>query len=176
MTTPQYPASPFEPEPALSAQRRAELIVQIQNAPAALRKAVSGLSEEQLGTLYRKWTIRQIVHHLADSHVNSYVRFTWTLTEQQPTIKAYDEGRWAALDDSRTGGVAAPLALLEALHARWVQLLRSMSAEQFARSFVHRETNEVVTLDAAICYYAWHGRHHTGQIQWLREQNGLRNE
>jgi uncharacterized damage-inducible protein DinB len=172
MTAPQYPAGPLESEPASGPQGRSALVAAIQAAPAALRAAVAGLSQAQLDTRYRNWTIRQIVHHLADSHVNSYVRFKWALTEERPTIKAYDEGRWAALEDSRTGDVGAPLALLEALHARWVQLLRSMSDEQFARSFVHPETGDVVTLDAALRYYAWHGRHHTAQIRWLREQNG----
>ena len=104
--------------------------------------------------------------------MNSYIRFKWTLTEERPTIKAYDEGRWAALDDSRQGDIRAPLGLLDGLHARWVQLMRSLSEAQFARSFVHPETTEVVTLDAALSYYAWHGRHHMGQIRWLREQNG----
>src|SRR5579859_5990224 len=98
----------------------------IEAAPtAALRAAVAGLSEDQLDTRYRNWTIRQIVHHLADSHVHSYLRFKWALTEERPTIKPYDEGCWAALADARTGDVRAPLALLEGLHARWVQLLRS---------------------------------------------------
>jgi uncharacterized damage-inducible protein DinB len=172
MLAPQYPAGPFKPEAGLGSERRAELIAEIQSAPATLRKAVAGLLEDQLDTRYKNWTIRQIVHHLADSHVNSYIRFKWTLTEGRPTIKAYDEGRWAALEDSRTGDIRAPLALLEGLHARWVQLLRSMTEEQFARSFIHPETGDVVTLEAALCYYAWHGRHHTGQIQWLREQHG----
>jgi len=153
-------------------RNREELIAVIAAAPAALRKAVAGLTESQLDTRYRNWTVRQIVHHLADSHVNSYIRFKWTLTEERPTIKAYDEGRWAALEDSRRGDVSAPLALLEGLHARWVQLLRSMAAEQLARSFVHPESGDVVTLHAALCYYAWHCRHHTGQIQWLRQQHG----
>jgi hypothetical protein len=112
------------------------------------------------------------VHHLADSHVNSYVRFKWALTEEQPTIKAYDEGRWAALEDSRTGDVRAPLALLDGLHARWVQLLRSMADDQFARSFLHPETGKSVSLSAALCYYAWHCRHHTAQITWVRERRG----
>jgi uncharacterized damage-inducible protein DinB len=172
MQAPQYPAGPFKPETDLGPKRRVALIAEIQGAPAVLRQAVSGLSETQLDTRYKNWTIRQIVHHLADSHVNSYIRFRWTLTEERPTIKAYDEGRWAALEDSRTGDIRAPLALLEGLHARWVQLLRSMTEEQFARSFIHPETGDVVTLEAALCYYAWHGRHHTGQIQWLREQHG----
>jgi uncharacterized damage-inducible protein DinB len=172
MDAPQTPAGPFAPEDNYGPQRRDELIRLIESAPAALRDAVAGLSDEQLGTPYRNWTVRQIVHHLADSHVNSYVRFKWALTEERPTIKAYDEGRWAALADSRTGDVRAPLALMEALHARWVQLLRSLTDEQFARAFVHPEAGQTVTLSAALCYYAWHGRHHTGQIRWLREQRG----
>jgi len=172
MIAPQNPAGPFKAEPVLGHERRSQLIAEIEGAPADLRTAVSRLSEEQLDTRYRNWSIRQIVHHLADSHVNSYIRFKWTLTEERPTIKAYDEGRWAALDDSRQGDIRAPLGLLDGLHARWVQLMRSLSEAQFARSFVHPETTEVVTLDAALSYYAWHGRHHTGQIRWLREQNG----
>ena len=172
MTPPQYPAGPFVPEPILSTTQRAALVAQIEAAPAALRRAITGLSDEQLDTRYRNWTIRQIVHHLADSHVHSYIRFKWTLTEERPTIKAYDEGRWAALEDSRRGDVGVPLALLEGLHGRWVQLLQTLSEEQFARSFLHPETDETVTLDAALGYYAWHGRHHTGQIQWLRQQRG----
>jgi uncharacterized damage-inducible protein DinB len=156
----------------MSPERRAALIAEIDGAPAALRLAVSGLSENQLDIRYRNWTIRQIVHHLADSHVNSYIRFKWTLTEERPTIKAYDEGRWAALEDSRLGDVRTPLTLLDGLHACWVQLMHSLSEEQFARAFLHPESGESVTLNAALCYYAWHGRHHTGQIQWLRHQNG----
>jgi hypothetical protein len=172
MTAPEYPAGPFEPEPTLDHSRRGSLIAEIRSTPAALRKVVFGLSDDQLDTRYRNWTIRQIVHHLADSHVNSYIRFKWTLTEERPTIKAYNEGRWADLEDSRKGDVSAPLFMLEGLHARWVQLLDSLSEEQFARSFIHPETGDVVTLNAALCYYAWHGRHHTAQIQWLREQKG----
>jgi uncharacterized damage-inducible protein DinB len=156
----------------LAPGRRAELIAEIQGAPAALCRVISGLSEDQFNTRYRNWTVRQIVHHLADSHVNSYVRFKWTLTEERPTIKAYDEGEWAALADSRTGDVSAPLSLLEGLHGRWIQLLLSLSDEQFARSFVHPQTGEVISLNMALGYYVWHGKHHTGQIQWMREQNG----
>jgi uncharacterized damage-inducible protein DinB len=170
MDAPQNPAGAFVPEDNYGPERRDEFIAVIANAPAALREALAGLSEEELDTPYRNWTIRQIVHHLADSHVNSYVRFKWTLTEKQPTIKAYDEGRWAALADSRTGDIQAPLALLEGLHARWVQLLRSLTEEQLARSFIHPETGQTVTLSAALGYYAWHCRHHTAQINWLREQ------
>lgn len=144
----------------------------IEEAPAVLRRAVAGLSEDQLNARYRNWTIRQIVHHIADSHVNSYIRFKWALTEERPTIKAYDECRWAALADARTGDVRAPLALLEGLHACWVQLLRSMSDDQFARSFVHPETGQTVSLKAALCSYAWHCKHHSAQITWLRQRRG----
>src|SRR5262249_40092820 len=152
--------------------RRAEFIAVLDQAPAAVRRAVAGLTDERLDTRYRNWTVRQIVHHLADSHVNSYVRFKWALTQERPTIKAYDEGRGAALEDSRAGDSAARLALLEGLHARWVQLLRAMTDEQFARSFFHPETGQSVSLNAALCYYAWHCRHHTAQITWLRERHG----
>jgi uncharacterized damage-inducible protein DinB len=172
MEPPQNPAGPFTPEEISDPRRLADFIAGIEAAPALLREAVAGLSGEQLDTRYRNWTIRQIVHHLADSHVNSYVRFKWALTEDTPTIKPYDEGRWAALDDSRDGDVGPALALLEGLHRRWVQLLRSMTAEQFARRFFHPETGQQVSLSAALCYYAWHCRHHTGQITWLRQTKG----
>src|SRR4051794_5535205 len=172
MDAPQYPAGPYEAQERPDARRRGEDIAALEAAPAALRRAVAGLSAGQLDTRYRNWTVRQIVHHLADSHVNSYIRFKWALTEEVPTIKAYDEGRWAALEDSRTGDVRAPLALMEGLHARWVQLLRSMAEADFDRSFIHPETSETVSLRATLCYYAWHCRHHTAQIRWLRQQRG----
>ncbi len=172
MEPPQYPAGAFVPEDGYGPQRRAEFVAVLADAPAALQKLVGGLSDEQLDTAYRNWTIRQIVHHLADSHVNSYVRFKWALTEDRPTIKAYDEGQWAALADSRTGGMQEPLALLDGLHARWVQLLRSLTEEQFARAFVHPETGETVSLNAALCHYAWHCRHHTAQIAWVCRRHG----
>jgi hypothetical protein len=172
MQPPQNPAGEFVAEQNVDRERRAELIAIIEKAPANLRKAVAGLSNEQLNTRYRNWTIRQIVHHLPDSHVNSYIRFKWALTEEQPTIKAYYEDRWAALEDSRMGDIQAPLALLEGLHARWLPLLRSMTEPQFARSFIHPETGQSVSLNGALCYYAWHCRHHTAQIKWVREQHG----
>jgi hypothetical protein len=172
MDAPQNPAGVFVAEESYDLPRRMQFIAEIEQAPAALRQAVAGLSEQQLETRYRNWTIRQIVHHLADSHVNSYIRFKWALTEEQPTIKAYDEGQWAALDDSRMGDIRAPLALLEGLHARWVQLLRAMTEPQFARAFLHPETGKLVSLSAALCSYAWHCRHHTAQITWLRQRHG----
>lgn len=168
---PQNPAGEFVAEEKLTSERRAQLIADMEKAPAVLRQAVAGLSDEQLNTRYRNWTIRQIVHHITDSHVNCYVRFKWALTEEQPTIKAYDDGRWASLEDSRAGDIRAPLALLEGLHTRWVQLLRSMTPDQFARCFIHPETGKSISLNGALCYYAWHCKHHTAQITWLREQH-----
>lgn len=172
MEAPLNPAGEFAAEQECTPARIAELIEQIASAPAELRKAVAGLTESQLDTLYRNWSIRQIVHHLADSHVNSYIRFKWALTEDQPTIKAYFEDRWVALADSKHGEIAAPLALFDAIHARWAQLLKSMEYGDFEKSFIHPETSQQVTLKSALCYYPWHSRHHTGQILWLRQQHG----
>jgi hypothetical protein len=172
MQPPQDPAGPFHAEENYSDQRRAEFIEIITQAPARLRQAVDGLSDQQLDVRYRNWTIRQIVHHLADSHIHSYIRFKWTLTEEQPIIKPYDDSRWAELPDSRTGDIHAALSLFDGLHAQWVQLLRAMSKEQFARTFFHPETGKNVSLNEALCSYAWHCKHHTAQIAWLCEQNG----
>lgn len=169
---PQNPAGAFVPEDSYGPSRRADFIAAVAGAPASLRAQVTAFSGQQLDTPYRNWTVRQIVHHLADSHVNAYVRFKWTLTEDRPTIKPYDEGRWSALEDARTGDVAAPLALLEGVHARWVQLIGTLTEEQFTRAYFHPESGATVSLNAALCYYAWHGRHHTAQIAWVREQHG----
>jgi hypothetical protein len=172
MDAPQYPAGPFVPEESIDDNRRAELIAVIEAAPGILEQAVAGLSDAQLDTKYKNWTVRQIVHHVADSHVNCYIRFKWALTEEAPTIKTYDEGRWSALEDARKGDIAAPLALLKGLHRRWVQLMRSMTPEQFTRSFLHPETGKLVSLSSALANYSWHCKHHTGQITWLRRNRG----
>ncbi|OWK44411.1 YfiT family bacillithiol transferase [Fimbriiglobus ruber] len=172
MDAPVNPAGDFVPEESYGPERRNEFIGTIETTPATAREIVSDLQAHQLDTRYRVWSVRQIVHHLADSHVNSYVRFKWALTEDHPTIKAYDEGRWAALADTVQGDVRAPLLLLEGLHLRWVQLLRTMTDEQFRRSFYHPETGKTIRLSEALCYYAWHCRHHVAQIRWLREQRG----
>ena len=168
MTAPQYPAGPFVPEERYSEDRRQESIAVIQQAPAALRSAVAGLTDAQLDTRYRNWTIRQIVHHLADSHVNAYVRFKLGLTEERPTIKPYDEGRWSGLADARGADVESSLQMLDGLHARWVFLLRALSGDAFERAFYHPEDREVVALWRALAYYVWHGRHHTAQIESVR--------
>lgn len=172
MEAPQYPVGALKAEDKLDLQARAALIAQIEEAPTLLRKALSGLSEDQLGTVYKNWSIRQIVNHIADSHVNSYVRFKWTLTEDKPAIKAYDENLWSALAEAKTGDLEPSLLILEGIHQRWVRLLRSMGEGEFARAFLHPD-GRTITLDRALQIYAWHGRHHTGQVLWLRE-NRLR--
>lgn len=172
MEAPQNPAGPLDRVDDYSDARRDELIAAIAASPAELRRTAGDLDETQLDAVYRNWSIRQIVHHLADSHIHSYIRFKWALTEPEPTIKAYNEGDWALLADSRTGGVAAPLAMYEGTHACWVELLRAMTADDYARGFIHPETTKRVTLKSALNVYAWHGRHHTAQIQWLRDRNG----
>lgn len=169
---PANPAGEYVPEPNLTADRRAELIAEIERAPQAMAQAVAGLSEAQLDVKYRNWTVRQIVHHLADSHAHIYVRFKWALTEDEPVIKPYHEGNWADLADSQAGDVAAPLAMLDGVHRCWVKLLRAMTLDDFARRFNHPETGKAVPLNDALAHYAWHGRHHTAQIAWLRGQHG----
>jgi uncharacterized damage-inducible protein DinB len=169
---PEFPVGPFVPEPHATAARRAELIAQLAALPAELRATVNGLTDEQLDTKYKNWTLRQIVHHVADSHINSYVRFRWALTEERPTIKAYFEAEWVQLPDARTGPVELSLALLDALHARWVVLLEALTDADFARTYFHPQSGKTVSLTEALSNYAWHGRHHTGQIAWLRAARG----
>jgi hypothetical protein len=165
---PQNPAGEYLAIDRPSADERALLIAEIVDLPHRLRDAVAGLSDAQLDTRYRNWTIRQIVHHLADSHAHSYIRFKWALTEPTPRIKAYNEGDWSALADARTGDIAAALAMVEGVHAKWGQLLRLMTGADFDRAFEHPETNQLVPLGRALGYYTWHGRHHVSQIEWLR--------
>jgi hypothetical protein len=149
------------------------LIDQIDEAPAKMRAAVKGLSTEQLNTPYRPggWTVRQVVHHLPDSHMNAFMRFRWALTEEDPTIKPYDQERWAQLEDSQKAPAEISLTLLEALHQRWVMLLRSLKPRDFARTFRHPELG-VVSLEKNLSLYAWHGRHHVAHITSLRERMG----
>src|SRR5215467_6882563 len=175
MTDLRYPIGKFSFEGSNSEAERSRLIDQIAEAPAQLREAINGLSPEQLDTPYRPggWTVRQVVHHVPDSHLNSYARFKLALTEDQPTIKDYREDRWAELADARIGPVETSLALLESLHKRWVTMLRSLAPEQFARTFVHPELGSV-SLDRNLSLYAWHGRHHVAHITALRERMGWR--
>jgi uncharacterized damage-inducible protein DinB len=170
---PRYPIGPFEYRGPLDDQQRQTLISRIEETPARLRAAVGGLTDEQLDTPYREggWTVRQVVHHVPESHLNSYVRFKLALTEDEPTIKPYFEDRWAELDDARTAPIALSLDLLEAVHGRWVWFLRSLKTKDFERAFQHPDLGKV-TLDKNVALYAWHGRHHVAHITSLRERMG----
>ena len=149
------------------------MIEEISVVPMRMREAISGLTPAQLDTPYREggWTLRQVVHHVPDSHLNAYIRFKLGLTEDMPTIKPYDEARWAELADTHETPVKTSLAMLEALHDRWVRLLKSMKAADFQRRITHPE-NGVMTLDAMLGDYEWHGRHHVAHITSARERNG----
>jgi hypothetical protein len=171
MSDPRYPIGKFEwSEPNTNADRK-KYIQQIEEAPAKLRAAVKGLNDMQLDTPYREggWTVRQVVHHLPDSHMNAYVRFKLALTEERPTIKPYDQARWAELPDSKLP-VEPSLRILESLHERWVTVLRAMAPSDFARTINHPELG-VVGLDRYLALYAWHGRHHVAHITSLVERN-----
>ncbi len=174
MVDERYPIGRAEVVERLTPERRAELIGEVEAAPAAFRAALEGLTEEQLDTPYREggWTVRQVAHHLPDSHMNAYVRFRLALTEDGPTIKPYLEKGWAELPDARTLPPEPSLRLLEALHQRWVALLRAMTPEDFERTFVHPEHGRRMTLDQTLQVYAWHGKHHTAHVKGLRERKG----
>jgi uncharacterized damage-inducible protein DinB len=169
----RYPIGRFAARPSLTAAERHDLIEDIAAVPVALRAAVSDLAPEQLDTPYRPggWTVRQLVHHMPDSHLNSYVRFKLAVTEQEPTIKPYNEAAWAELADARHENIELSLTLLEALHRRWAVFLHSLTPEQYARAFRHPELG-LVTLDATVQLYAWHGRHHLAHINSLRARLG----
>lgn len=170
----RYPTGRFQrPTTTLSTAERRRHIETIASTPAALRKAVDGLSDAQLDTPYRPggWTVRQLVHHVPDSHLNAYTRFKLALTEDVPTIKPYDEARWAQLGDVPATPVATSLSLLETLHVRWVALLESVAQKDFERLLVHPE-NGTMTLDQLLALYSWHGPHHVAHVTRLRERNG----
>ena len=171
-TSLQYPIGPFRYEGADTAQLE-QWITDIEALPGKLRTAVHGFNAEQLETPYRDggWTVKQVVHHVADSHMNAFIRFKLALTEDKPTIKPYDEAAWAEIEDGRINDIGVSLALIEALHVRWGLLLRSMTAEQFERHFIHPESGET-PLRRATGIYAWHGKHHTAHITSLRERMG----
>lgn len=155
----------------MTAEERRAAIDAIAAAPAELRKVVHGLTDEQLDTPYRPggWTVRQLVHHVADSHMNAYTRFRLAFTEQNPTIKPYDEARWAELDDARTLPVDVSLTLLDAMHSRLVTLLRGASDDHFQRTLTHPD-NGPMTVDALLSVYSWHGRHHAAHVSALRDR------
>ena len=170
----RFPLGRFSfPESPVPAERRAELIDSIANTPAAVREAVLGLSDDQLDTPYREggWSLRQVVHHLVDSHVNSYCRFKLTATENHPTIRTYDEAAWGELEDARTADVGVSLAILDALHARWTTWLRTLTDEDWRRTMYHPESGDLV-IDQLLALYGWHGPHHVAHITDLRNRMG----
>ncbi len=169
----RYPVGKFELPKEVTPAVRQEAIEELDAAPSKVREAVAGLNEAQLDTPYREggWTVRQVVHHLVDSHMNAYIRLRFALTESQPTIKPYDENEWAHLEDARSAPAEVSLRLLEPLHERWVRLLRSMKTEQFGRTLVHPD-HGIKNVDWLLFLYSWHGRHHTAHITELRKQKG----
>ena len=166
-----YPVGQCEYPEVVSPESRKRHIEELAAAPAHFRDAVRGLNDSQLDTPYRPggWTVRQVIHHVPDSHMNSYVRFRLALTEDEPLIKPYDEKRWAELTDASSEPVEVSLQLLDALHRRWVVLLRSLSDADYARRFRHPELG-VVRLDTSLAAYAWHCRHHAAHITRLRDR------
>jgi hypothetical protein len=167
----RYPIGPFKAVMPVTTELRSAAIDAIAGLPARMREAVASLSDGQLDTPYRPggWTVRQVVHHVADSHMNGYIRVKLTLTEDTPTIKPYDENAWSLLADMRLP-VAVSLDLLDGIHTRWVAVYRSMAPDQFARAFVHPELGAEMTLDQHLQMYAWHSHHHLAHITELRRR------
>jgi hypothetical protein len=170
----RYPIGPFSSVGrTLTQEERAQLIHAIEGHPARMRAAVGGLDDAQLDTPYREggWTSRQVVHHVVDSHVNAYVRFKLAVTEDHPTIRPYEEHVWAELPDGKSAPVDGSLAILDALHARWVSFLRGLSAEDFTRTLHYPDMGDV-TVDFLLEMYGWHGPHHEAHVTSLRQRRG----
>ena len=175
MSDPSYPIGKFVSIAGeITAEQRGGWITEIAELSAKFRGAVQGLTEVQFDTPYRPggWTVRQVVHHVPDSHLNAYIRFKLALTEENPTIKPYEEARWAELPDTAGTQIGVSLVMLEALHRRWVNLLRSMSEEQWGRTYFHPDQDKSLRLDGVLAMYAWHGKHHTAHITGLRDRMG----
>lgn len=168
-----YPIGRFARPAVVDEAFRQSSIAAIAALPGLLRTAVAGLDEQQLDTPYREggWTVRQVVHHVPDSHMNAYIRFRLALTEEEPTIKTYDQELWAALPDARTAPVEVSLDLVDGLHARWIALLRGLTPPDLQKRFLHPEMGPV-DLDTMLALYAWHGRHHAAHITTLRTRRG----
>jgi hypothetical protein len=169
-----YPIGKFEYSGSSTPEQRAQYIREIEEMPARLRDAIRGLNEQQLQTPYRPggWTVRQVVHHVPESHMNAYTRFKLGLTEDNPTIKPYNEKRWSETPDVATTPLELSLALLENLHQRWGILLRALTPADLARTIVHPEYGTALPLDRYLAMYAWHGKHHVAHITSLRQRNG----
>ncbi len=170
----RYPIGKLSLTASVTAEQLAEWTEDIARTPAALRAAVEDLDAKQVETPYRPegWTVRQVVHHVADSHMNAYIRFKLALTESTPTIKPYDEAAWAELKDTQIVPLSVSLDLLDALHIKWIALIRSLTPEQLGRGFHHPEKNRAMRLDTAMGLYAWHGKHHVAHVTALRAREG----
>jgi uncharacterized damage-inducible protein DinB len=168
----RYPVGEFDKNIEITPEKRSEFIEIIKDLPKKMAQAVEGLSDEQLDTPYRPegWTLRQTVHHVADSHINSVCRFKLAMTEENPTIRPYFEDRWAELSDSKMP-VDVSLKILEGIHRRWAVLLESLTDEDFQKTLIHPESGEF-TIEKLLALYAWHSRHHTAHITKLRERCG----
>lgn len=173
MSDPRYPVGRFERPATVTAADRQLFVAAIAAAPSQLRQATAGLDDARLDTPYRDggWTVRQVVHHLPDSHVNAYVRCKLALTEDNPTIKTYVEHRWAEMPDAKSAPIESSLQLLEATHQRWLACLQALPADAFARRLVHPDSGPM-SLDTLLALYAWHGRHHIAHITALRSARG----
>jgi len=169
----RYPIGGPDLAESLTPQQRSAAIEGIRQLPQRLRSAVADFSEEQLETPYRPggWTVRQLVHHVADSHMNGYVRVRLALTEDWPAVEGYQETRWAELEDARAAAVSTSLDLLQGLHARWVQLFASLDEQQWRRGYVHSEDGRT-SLEQLVMIYDWHGRHHTAHVTRLSARMG----
>ena len=170
----RFPIGKFGYEGPITTEQREQWMMDIEQLPKQLSEALAGLSDDQLDTPYRPdgWTVRQVAHHIGDSHLNSFARFKLALTEEQPTIKPYYEERWASLPDASEAPVELSTSFIAALHARWVYLLRSMTEGDFAKTFYHPSSQAVTPLDIVLGLYSWHGRHHVAHITSLRERMG----
>lgn len=173
MVDARYPIGKFSAQDVYSKESLEKNIREIEAFPALLSKAIQGLNSTQLDTPYRDggWTVRQVVHHVADSHMNAYVRMKWTLTEDSPLIKAYDEKAWAETPETKLDP-AISLTFIESLHAKWTKLMRSLVASDLEKVFLHPETKKSTPLDRMIATYAWHGAHHLAHITTLKESKG----
>lgn len=169
----RYPIGKFHFGGQPTEQEKNDYVALIAQVPDDLRAAVKGLTQTQLDTPYRDggWTVRQVIHHVPDSHLNAYIRFKLALTEDEPTIKPYAEDRWAQLADTQSTPPETSLTMLTCLHDRWVRLMRSLAKEEWKRTFRHPELG-VMGLEKTLALYAWHGRHHVAHITSLRERNG----
>jgi hypothetical protein len=170
----KYPIGHFSPPEPITEEDIKSYISDIEELPGKLKNLVSNLSEEQLNTAYRPkgWTVKQVIHHIADSHMNAYIRFKLALTEDTPTIKPYYEDKWAELADSKNTSIDVSLKLLESLHERWINLLKSMTKKDFEKSFFHPEHGKEFSLDEVAGMYSWHSKHHFAHIEELKKRKG----